>query len=90
MQLLQTLTQTPSVPGRESRIRKVIQNYLTEHGLLDEVTVDAMGSIIGLRKARPARLFEHGRPRENWVYDADTSVRWRSALCRRHSRRDRA
>ncbi len=62
MQLLQTLTQTPSVPGRESRIRKVIQNYLTEHGLLDEVTVDAMGSIIGLRKARPASGASPAKP----------------------------
>ena len=53
MKLLQTLTQTPSVPGREDRIRKVIHDYVTKHKLFDEVTVDSMGSLIGLRKARP-------------------------------------
>ncbi|HRA89315.1 MAG TPA: hypothetical protein PK992_14620, partial [Planctomycetaceae bacterium] len=54
MKLLQTLTQTPSVPGREDRIRKVIQDYVTKHKLFDEVTVDSMGSLIGVRKPRPA------------------------------------
>ena len=53
MKLLQTLTQTPSVPGREDRIRKVIQDYVTKHKLFDEVTVDSMGSLIGVRKPRP-------------------------------------
>ena len=52
MKLLQTLTQTPSVPGREHRIRKVIQDYIVEKQLFDEVTVDAMGSLIGIRRAR--------------------------------------
>ena len=52
MKLLQTLTQTPSVPGREHRIRKVIQDHIIEKQLFDEVTVDAMGSLIGIRRAR--------------------------------------
>jgi endoglucanase len=52
MKLLQTLTQTPSVPGREDRIRKVIQDYITTNNLFDEVSIDAMGSLIGVRKAR--------------------------------------
>jgi endoglucanase len=52
MKLLQTLTQTPSVPGREDRIRKVIQDYVVEKQLFDEVSVDAMGSLIGIRRAR--------------------------------------
>ena len=56
MKLLQTLTQTPSVPGREDRIRKVIQDYVTKQKLFDEVTVDSMGSLIGVRKPRPARV----------------------------------
>ena len=51
MELLKTLTQTASVPGREDRIRGVIQAYLEEHGLFDEITTDAMGSLIGYRKA---------------------------------------
>jgi endoglucanase len=53
MKLLQALTQTPSVPGREDRIRKVIQDYVTKQKLFDEVTVDSMGSLIGVRKPRP-------------------------------------
>jgi len=52
MKLLQALTQTPSVPGREDRIRKVIHDYVVERNLFDELTVDAMGSLIGVRRAR--------------------------------------
>ena len=58
MKLLQTLTQTPSVPGREDRIRKVIHDYVTIHKLFDDLTVDSMGSLIGVRKPRP----ENGKP----------------------------
>jgi len=54
MDLLRILTQTPSVPGRESRIRSVIHDYIVRHQLFDVVTVDAMGSLIGVRKPRPA------------------------------------
>lgn len=54
MDLLETLTQTPSVPGREDRIRKVIEDYLTERKIFDELQTDAMGSLIGVRRARPA------------------------------------
>ena len=51
MELLEKLTQTPSVPGREGRIREVIANYVQEHGLVDELKTDAMGSLIGLAQA---------------------------------------
>ena len=61
MKLLQALTQTPSVPGREDRIRKVIQDYVTKQKLFDEVTVDSMGSLIGVRKPRP----ENGKAAKN-------------------------
>lgn len=54
MELLKSLTQTPSVPGREDRIRSVIEDYVTSHNLLDSIRTDAMGSLIGVRKARPA------------------------------------
>lgn len=53
MDLLQQLTQTPSVPGRESRIRAVIEEYITAKSLFDEIHTDAMGSLIAVRKARP-------------------------------------
>jgi len=60
MELLETLTQTPSVPGREDRIRKVIEDHVKYSGILDHVETDAMGSLIGVRKARP-----DGRPAKN-------------------------
>ncbi len=53
MDLLKTLTQTPSVPGREDRIRDVIEQTVRDLNLFDELHTDAMGSLIGLRKARP-------------------------------------
>ncbi len=62
MKLLQTLTQTPSVPGREDRIRQVILDYVTEHKLFDHVTVDSMGSLIGLRKPRSENGKASARP----------------------------
>lgn len=53
MDLLKTLTQTPSVPGRESRIRAVLEDYLNASGLFDEIEIDSMGNLIALRRARP-------------------------------------
>lgn len=54
MELLEQLTQVPSVPGREDRIRAVIEACVREKDLFDELHTDAMGSLIGFRKARPA------------------------------------
>ena len=54
MELLEKLTQTPSVPGREGRIRSVIEAHIREEKLFDEIHTDAMGSLIGVRKPRPA------------------------------------
>ena len=53
MELLEQLTQTPSVPGREDRIRGVIEDDITKKNLFDEIRTDAMGSLIAVRKARP-------------------------------------
>ena len=53
MELLETLTQIPSVPGREARIRQVIQEYLEEKTLFDRIEVDPLGSLIAYRAARP-------------------------------------
>lgn len=47
MELLEKLTQTPGVPGREDRIRKLILEEIG--GLFDDVSVDPMGSIIAVR-----------------------------------------
>lgn len=60
MELLETLTQTPSVPGREDRVRKVIEDYVTGKGLFDEIRTDPMGSLICVRKSRP----KDGKPVE--------------------------
>ena len=54
MDLLNKLTQTPSVPGRESRIRAVIEEYIRAADLFDDYHTDAMGSLIAVRRARPA------------------------------------
>ena len=61
MRLLEELTQVPSVPGREDRIRAFILDYIRDRELFDEISVDPMGSIIALRKARP---IGGGRPSE--------------------------
>ena len=60
MELLQRLTQTPSVPGRESRVRELIREHITQANLFDEIREDAMGSLIGVRKPRP----KSGKPAE--------------------------
>lgn len=54
MKLLEILTQTPGVPGREDRIRSVIEAHFREHQIFDELHTDALGSLIGLRHPRPA------------------------------------
>ncbi|MEZ6123318.1 MAG: M20/M25/M40 family metallo-hydrolase [Planctomycetaceae bacterium] len=62
MELLAQLTQIPSVPGREHRIREFILKYISERSLFDEVSVDAMGSIIAIRRARPASGTSAAKP----------------------------
>lgn len=53
MELLEQLTTTPGIAGREHRIRALIEKET--QGVFDETRVDAMGSLIGVRKPRPAR-----------------------------------
>jgi len=53
MKLLKELTQTAGVPGREHRIRKLILEETKD--LFDETRVDALGSVIGVRKPRVAK-----------------------------------
>lgn len=52
MDLLEQLTQTPSVPGRETRIRHRIMEHLRENELVDEMQIDAMGSLLTVRRPR--------------------------------------
>jgi putative aminopeptidase FrvX len=53
MDLLEQLTTTPGIPGREQRIRALIEKETK--GLFDETRVDALGSLIGIRKPRVAK-----------------------------------
>lgn len=52
VKLLKELCQTPSVPGREARVRKVIEKHVKP--LVDSVRTDAMGNLIAVRKPRSA------------------------------------
>lgn len=51
--LLKRLCETPGVPGREDRVRSLIESEV--EGLFDEIETDAMGSLICRRYPRPAR-----------------------------------
>lgn len=53
MKLLEQLCTTPGVPGREHRVRALIEKHIK--GLFDETRVDAMGSLICTRKPRPRK-----------------------------------
>jgi tetrahedral aminopeptidase len=48
--LLRRLCETPGAPGREHRVRALIEKEID--GLFDEVRTDAMGSLLCVRKAR--------------------------------------
>lgn len=50
--LLRRLCETPGVPGREHRVRELIEREI--EGLFDEVSTDTMGSLICRRQPRPA------------------------------------
>jgi endoglucanase len=53
LDLLKRLCETPGVPGREERVRALIQTEI--NGLFDEVRTDPMGSLICTRRPRPAK-----------------------------------
>lgn len=48
--LLKRLCETPGVPGREDRVRALIEKEI--EGLFDEVTTDPLGNLIATRKAK--------------------------------------
>jgi len=52
IELLQRLSETPGVPGREERVRDLIAAEV--EGLFDEIETDAMGSLICRRHPRTA------------------------------------
>jgi tetrahedral aminopeptidase len=50
IELLKRLCETHGVPGREARVRELIEQEIT--GLFDEVRQDAMGSLLCVRRSR--------------------------------------
>jgi putative aminopeptidase FrvX len=53
-QLLKRLVSTPGVSGREERIRDAVQEELS--GLVEKVTVDKLGNVLGFRGGRRPRV----------------------------------
>lgn len=53
MKLLEQLTTTPGVPGREYRVRELIRRETKD--LFDEVHVDNLGSLHGVIRPKPAK-----------------------------------
>ncbi|MTI94010.1 MAG: M42 family metallopeptidase [Firmicutes bacterium] len=54
MELLKRLSETPGIPGREERIRALIKAEMET--LVDEVRVDAIGNVIGIKKGKGPKL----------------------------------
>lgn len=55
VELIKELCETPGVPGREERLRAVVRRELAD--LVDEMRVDALGNLIGVkRKAGAPKL----------------------------------
>jgi tetrahedral aminopeptidase len=62
MKFLKLLTETPGVPGREERIRAVIEQEIK--GVFDEQRVDALGNLICIRRAdKVAKGAKGAKPR---------------------------
>ncbi|MDX2131672.1 MAG: M20/M25/M40 family metallo-hydrolase [Planctomycetota bacterium] len=53
IELLKRLCETPGVPGREERVRALIESEIA--GLFDSVETDALGSLICTRAPRPGK-----------------------------------
>ena len=51
--LLKSLSEAPGVPGREERVRAILEREAK--GLFDEVSTDAMGNLIATKRATKAR-----------------------------------
>ncbi|MFP4145354.1 MAG: M42 family metallopeptidase [Phycisphaeraceae bacterium] len=64
MELLEKLTAVAGTPGREHRIRRFIRDYAEKAELFDEIRVDRLGSLIGIRKPRPAAGEPSGKPKK--------------------------
>jgi putative aminopeptidase FrvX len=52
--LFETLVSTPGISGREERIREVVKKEM--EGLVDEVRIDRLGNLIGMRKGSGSKV----------------------------------
>jgi putative aminopeptidase FrvX len=52
--LFESLVATPGISGREERIRDVVKKEI--EGLVDEVRIDKLGNLIGMRKGTGSRV----------------------------------
>src|SRR4051812_3844917 len=50
LQLLKQLSEAPGVPGREERVRAILESE--SKGLFDDVSTDNLGSLIALKKSK--------------------------------------
>ncbi len=64
LDLLKRLCETPGIPGREERVRKLIESEV--EGLFDSIETDALGNLICRReprgKSKKAEQSRHGGP----------------------------
>ena len=51
--LLKRISETPGAPGFETQIRKLIKKEIESY--VDEIQIDSMGSLIGIRKGRESK-----------------------------------
>lgn len=51
--LLKRISETPGAPGFETQIRTLIKKEI--EGFVDEIQIDSMGSLIGIRKGRESK-----------------------------------
>jgi putative aminopeptidase FrvX len=52
-ELLKRISETPGAPGFETQIRNLVKKEIT--GLVDDIQIDSMGSLIGYRKGRDSK-----------------------------------
>lgn len=73
LDLLKRLCETPGVPGREERVRALIEKEVK--GLFDEVITDAMGSLICTRHPRAGKGKKGGAKKSGKSKGSDRPLR---------------
>ena len=55
--LLRKLCDVPGIPGREEAVREFVREEMVP--LVDEISVDALGNLIGVRRGRGGPRTQH-------------------------------